>query len=56
MIELDNMEWGHYNTIKKKVLRELITELEGLEYPPDWKPKDVFRLIIRKLEDKERSC
>ena len=50
------MEWDKFHTIKKKVLSELINELECLEIPSDWKPKEVLGFIIRKLEDKERSC
>lgn len=50
------MEWDHFNTIKKKILQELISELSALEYPPDWRPRDVLGLVIRKLEDKEKAC
>ena len=50
------MEWDHFHVIKQKVLKELIEELKVLEYPPDWKTKDVLWLIIKKLEDKEKSC
>lgn len=56
MIDLDHMEWDHFNIIKKKVVRELINEFESLEIPPDWRPRDVLGLVLRKLEDKERSC
>ena len=56
MIHLDSMEWDHFHTIKQKVLRELINELEGIELPYEWKPKEVLGFIINKLEDKEKSC
>jgi hypothetical protein len=51
-----NMEWDHFHTIKKKVLNELINEIENLEFPPDWRPKDVLGLVVRKLKEKEESC
>lgn len=51
-----DMEWDHFHVIKAKVLQELINELEGLEVPPDWRPRDVLGLVIRKLEDKQKSC
>lgn len=50
------MEWDHFHTIKQKVLRELINELKGIELPDDWKPKDVLGFIVKKLEEKEKSC
>jgi hypothetical protein len=56
MINLDSMEWDHFHIIKQKVLRDLINELQGLEIPPDWRPKEALGLVIRILEDKERSC
>ena len=42
--------------IKKKVLGELIQEMESLEIPPDWRPREVLSLVIRKLKEKEESC
>lgn len=56
MIELDNMEWDHYNIIKKKVLQDLIQELSSFEIPVDWRPREALGFVIRKLEDKERTC
>jgi hypothetical protein len=50
------MEWDHFHTIQKKVLNELIKEMEDLEIPPDWRPREVLRLVIRKLKEKEESC
>jgi len=50
------MEWDHFHTIQKKVLSELIKEMEDLEIPPDWRPREVLRLVIRKLKEKEESC
>lgn len=57
MIQLEGMQlsWDHFDTIKKSFLRELIYELEGLELPPEWKPRDVLGFVIRKLEDKEKN-
>jgi len=56
MIELNNMEWDHFHIIKQKVLSELINELENLEFPPEWRPREVLGFIIRKLEEKEKAC
>ena len=50
------MEWDHFHTIQKKVLNELIKDMEDLEIPPDWRPREVLRLVIRKLKEKEESC
>jgi hypothetical protein len=50
------MEWDHFHAIQKKVLNELIKEMEDLEIPPDWRPREVLRLVIRKLKEKEESC
>jgi hypothetical protein len=50
------MDWDHFHVIQKKVLKELINDMENLEFPPDWRPKDVLALVIRKLKEKEESC
>jgi hypothetical protein len=50
------MEWDHFHIIKKKILQELINDMENLEFPPDWRPKDVLGLVVRKLKEKEESC
>ncbi len=50
------MEWDHFHIVQKKVLQDLINEIENLEIPPDWRPRDVLGLIIRKLKEKEASC
>lgn len=50
------MDWDHFHIIKQKVLNELIQELQNLEFPPEWKPREVLGFIIRKLEDKEEKC
>ena len=54
--KIDILEWDHFHVIKKKILRELIIEMENLEFPPDWRPKDVLALVLRKLKEKEESC
>ncbi len=54
--KIDIMEWDQYHIIQKKVLNELINDIENLEFPPDWRPRDVLKLIIRKLKEKEESC
>lgn len=50
------MEWDHFHVVQKKVLNELINEIENLEFPSDWRPKDVLALVLRKLKEKEESC
>ena len=50
------MEWDHFHVIQKKILKELINDMENLEFPPDWRTKDVLALVIRKLKEKEESC
>lgn len=49
------MEWDYFHTTEKRVIDNLIKEIEGLELPIDWKPKEVLGFIIRKLEDKKRN-
>ena len=46
------MEWDNFAIIKKRFIDELIHELEGLEFPPEWRPKEVLGYIVRKIEDK----
>lgn len=50
------LNWDHFDTIKRKFIRDLIQELENLELPYEWKPKDVLGFVIRKLEEKENKC
>lgn len=38
---------------KKQVLLELISEVENIELPPDWKSKDSFRFVLNKIKEKE---
>ena len=47
--------WDNFDTIKKSFLKGLINELKGLEFPPEWSPRDVLGFIIRKLEDREKN-
>lgn len=49
------LSWDHFDTIKKSFLKQLIVELENLELPPEWKPREVLGFVIRKLEDKEKN-
>ena len=53
---IDIMEWDHFHVVQKKILTELINEIENLEFPTDWRPKDVLALVLRKLKEKEESC
>jgi len=55
MIELDNMEWDNFAIVKQKFINEIIQDLEGLEFPPEWRPKDVLGFIIKKIEEKGKK-
>jgi hypothetical protein len=55
MVQLNN-EWDKYHIIQKKVLNELIEDIESLEIPPDWRPREVLSLVLRKLKEKEAAC
>ncbi len=55
MIELDNMEWDNFAIVKKKFINEIIQDLEGLEFPPEWRPRDVLGFIIKKIEEKGKK-
>ena len=46
----------HFDTIKRKLIRDLIQELKNLELPYEWKPREVLGFVIRKLEEKENKC
>ena len=47
-----NMEWDNFAVIKKKFIQDLTEELNNLELPPEWSPRDVLGFVIRKIEDK----
>lgn len=55
MINLDYMEWDNFATVKQKFLNEVIKELQDLELPPEWSPRDVLGFVVRKLEDKGKK-
>lgn len=38
---------------QKKILNDLISEIENVELPPDWRSRDVFRFILNKIKEKE---
>lgn len=46
------MKWDHFAIIKKQFIDDLIHELEDLQLPPEWSPRDVIGYIVRKIEDK----
>ena len=49
------MEWDNFATVKQKFINDIIKELEGLELPPEWSPRDVLGFVIRKLEDQGKK-
>jgi hypothetical protein len=49
------MELDIFHNIERRVVDQLITELDNLELPENWKPKDVLGFIIKRLEDKKRN-
>ena len=46
------MDNSLFNLIKKQFIKDLVKEIENLELPPDWSPRDVLGYVIRKIEDK----
>ena len=46
------MEWDHFSLIKKQFINDLLREIQDLELPPEWSPRDVLGYIVRKIEDK----
>lgn len=38
---------------QKKILNDLIGDLENIELPPDWRSRDVVRFILNKIKEKE---
>jgi hypothetical protein len=51
-MDIDNL----YVFLKKQSINEIIKDLEGLEFPPEWRPRDVLGFVIKKLKEKEMSC
>lgn len=50
------MEIEDLYIIEKKFINEIIKELENLELPPEWRPRDVLGFVIRKLQERETRC
>lgn len=50
------MEIEDLYIIEKKFINEIIKELENLELPPEWRPRDVLGFVIRKLQEREIRC
>ena len=40
---------------QKKILQDLIFEIENIELPPDWRSKDAIRFILNKIKEKENK-
>jgi hypothetical protein len=51
-MDLDSL----YVFIKKQSINEIIKDLEDLEFPPEWRPRDVLGFVIKKLQEKEMQC
>lgn len=45
-----------YVFLKKQCINEIIKEIEDLEFPPEWRPRDVLGFVIKKLQEKEMKC
>jgi hypothetical protein len=45
-----------YVFLKKQCINEIIKEIEDLEFPPEWRPRDVLGFVIKKLQEKEIKC
>ena len=50
------MEISNYDVIKKQFANEIIKDLKGLEFPPEWRPREVLNFLIRKIEEKSNLC
>ncbi len=49
------MEWDNFSVVKQKFINEVIKDLEGLELPPEWRPRDVLKFVINKIEEKGKK-
>ena len=38
---------------QKKILNDLVSEIENIELPPDWRSKDAIKFILNKIKEKE---
>lgn len=50
------MDTDNLYIIKKQCISEIIKDLENLEFPPEWRPREVLGFVIRKLQEKEMKC
>lgn len=50
-INLDSLEWDNFALVKQKFIDNIIKELDGLELPPEWSPRDVLGFVVRKIKD-----
>ncbi len=51
-MDIDNL----YVFLKKQYINEIIKDIEDLEFPPEWRPRDVLGFVIKKLKEKEMTC
>jgi hypothetical protein len=49
------LNWDNFATVKQKFINDIIKELDNLELPPEWSPRDVLGFVIRKIEDKGKK-
>ena len=54
-INLNSLEWDAFALVKQKLISSIIKELDGLELPPEWSPRDVLGFVIRKIEDQGKK-
>jgi hypothetical protein len=39
-----------FTAIEEHIRRNIAKEISGLEFPPEWRPNEVIRYIVRKIE------
>jgi hypothetical protein len=49
------LNWDNFAALKQKFVNDIIKELDNLELPPEWSPRDVLGFVIRKIEDKGKK-
>lgn len=46
-----NMQWDHFESIKKKFIYDIVNELKSLDLPQEWGPNEVISFVVNKIEN-----